>query len=57
MLDKVVVADEVLVEPCEGMLSTIKGPEVKVAEGESLSFELLRVEGDLLGSHLLIHHG
>ena len=48
MLDNVVVADEVLVEPCEGMLCTIEGPDFKVAEGESVSFEVLRVKGILL---------
>ena len=57
MLGKFVVEDEVWVEPFEVTLGTVEGPEVKVAEGESLSFEMLRVEGVLLGSHLLTHHG
>ena len=55
MLDRVVIVNEVLVEPYEGMLSTVGVSGVKVAGVGSPRFEILRVERVLPGSSLLTH--
>ena len=55
MLDRAFVVNEVLVELNEGMLSTVSGPGVKVAGGESPRFEVLRAERVLSGSSPLNH--